>query len=53
MLLIILILENIVLPDLRMGTSLTGHEEDFGAVTMRRPAAVKRQITWDHDADYD
>ena len=32
-------------PDLRMGTSLTGREEDFGAVTTRRPPDVSRQTT--------
>ena len=38
--------KNFVLPDLRIGTSLTGHDEDLGAVTTRRPPGVKRQITW-------
>ena len=44
----ILIFKNIVSPDLRMGTSLTGHELDLGAVTISRPPSVNRQITWEN-----
>ena len=38
-------------PALRIGTSLTGQEADFGAVTIRRPSGVNRQTTCNHCKD--